>query len=109
MLVLGAVRDGPAFLVVPNAHHRLDAKVWKDRYATMQVIAPEGARKEVDETVKVDAELADFGDASVRFVTVPGTQGREAALVVDRGSVPRSSSTCVNWRRRWPDAFARSL
>jgi hypothetical protein len=30
----------PAFLVVPNDHHRLDAKVWKERYPSMQVVAP---------------------------------------------------------------------
>jgi hypothetical protein len=32
----------PAFLVVPNAHHRLDAKIWKDRYPNPEVIAPPG-------------------------------------------------------------------
>jgi hypothetical protein len=30
----------PAFLIVPNAHHRMDANVWKDRYPALQVIAP---------------------------------------------------------------------
>jgi hypothetical protein len=34
----------PAFLMVPNAHHRLDAKIWKDRYPNLEVIAPPGAR-----------------------------------------------------------------
>ena len=33
----------PAFLVVPGDKHRLDAKVWKERYPAMQVVAPEGA------------------------------------------------------------------
>ncbi len=28
----------PAFLIVPNDHHRLDARAWKDRYPQMQVI-----------------------------------------------------------------------
>ena len=27
----------PAYLVVPNDHHRLDAKIWKQRYPNMQV------------------------------------------------------------------------
>jgi hypothetical protein len=31
----------PAFLVVPNDHHRLDARAWKDRYPDIQVVAPE--------------------------------------------------------------------
>ena len=33
-----------AWLIVPNDHHRLDAKIWKDRYPAMRVVAPEGGR-----------------------------------------------------------------
>jgi len=72
----------PAFLVVPNDHHRLDAKVWKDRYPSMQVVTPEGSRAKVEEVVPVDTTQPDFGDPNVQFVTVPGTRGHEAALVV---------------------------
>jgi len=73
----------PSFLVVPNAIHKMDAKVWKTRYPTMLVLAPEGARKKVEQVVHVDATDADFGDRSVRFIPVPGTSAREAALVVE--------------------------
>ncbi len=72
----------PAFLIVPSDHHRLDAKIWKDRYPAMQVVAPEGARRKVAETVPVDTAAPVFDDPNVQFVTVPGTRGREAALVV---------------------------
>jgi hypothetical protein len=48
----------------------------------MQVVAPEGARKKVEETVHVDTTDPRFGDPNVQFVTVPGTRGREAALTV---------------------------
>jgi hypothetical protein len=72
----------PAFLIVPNDHHRLDAKAWKNRYPQMQVAAPEGAREKIADVVAVDTTSPDFGDASVTFVTVPGTKGHEAALVV---------------------------
>ena len=41
----------PAFLIVPNDHHRLDARIWKDRYPDLQVAAPHGARKKVEQTV----------------------------------------------------------
>jgi hypothetical protein len=44
----------PAFLMVPSDKHRLDAKTWKDRYPEIQVVAPEGARTKVEETVAVD-------------------------------------------------------
>ena len=75
----------PAFLVVPNDHHRLDAKTWKDRYPDMQVVAPEGSRKKVEQAVKVDTTDPRFDDPDVHFVTVPGTRAHEAALVVRSG------------------------
>jgi hypothetical protein len=72
----------PAFLVVPNDHHRLDAKAWKERYPELQVVAPQGARDKVAEAVPVDSTEPDFGDPNVEFMTVPGTRGQEAALSV---------------------------
>ena len=75
----------PAFLIVPNDHHRLDAKAWKERYPRVQVVAPQGSRAKVEEVAAVDTTAPDFGDPNVEFVTVAGTREREAALVV-RGS-----------------------
>jgi hypothetical protein len=72
----------PAFLIVPNDHHRLDAKAWKERYPQLQVIAPKGARAKIEEVVPVDTTKPDFGDPDVQFMTVPGTTDREAALIV---------------------------
>jgi hypothetical protein len=74
----------PAFLIVPNDHHRLDSRIWKNRYPAMQVITPQGAREKVEKVVPVDATKADFGDPSVTLVTVPGTGEHEAALEVRR-------------------------
>jgi len=72
----------PSFLVVPNDIHRMDAKIWKDRYPAMRVVAPSGVRTQVEEVVAVDDTEPNFGDPQVQFVTVPGTKDREAALVV---------------------------
>ena len=72
----------PAFLIVPSDKHRLDAKTWKDRYPEIQVVAPEGARAKVEETVQVDTVAPHFEDPNVQFMTVPGTRGRAPALVV---------------------------
>src|SRR5688572_17841063 len=52
----------PAFLIVPDDIHRLDAKAWKDRYPEMKVITPAGSRDKVCEVVRVDATEIDFGD-----------------------------------------------
>jgi hypothetical protein len=72
----------PAFLVVPSDKHRLDARIWKDRYPALQVVAPEGSRKGVEDVVPVGTTSPQFEDSSVQFVTVPGTGQQEAALVV---------------------------
>ena len=74
----------PAALIVPNAVHRLDARIWKQRYPSIRVLAPPGARKRAEEAVPVDATGDALGDPEVRFVVVPGTGGSEAALEVRR-------------------------
>ena len=80
-------------MIVPNGHHRLDAKIWKDRYPRLQVIAPAGARAKVEKAVPVDATHADFNDPHVALVTVPGTRENEAALEV-RG--PNGTTLILN-------------
>ena len=72
----------PAFLIVPSDKHRLDAKIWKDRYPRLQVVAPAGARSKVEEVVHVDTVAPRFDDPDVQFMVVPGTRGREGALLV---------------------------
>lgn len=76
----------PAFLIVPNEMHRIDAKIWKDRYPELTVVAPPGARDKVGEVVSVDTDQVDFADPAVRYVNVSGTEGSEAALVVRRSA-----------------------
>jgi hypothetical protein len=76
----------PSFLIVPNAHHRLDARIWKQRYPELQVLSPPAAKDSVAEATPVDAVKAVFDDKLVEFVTVAGTDQREAALVVARSS-----------------------
>src|SRR5471030_2504798 len=72
----------PAILIVPSDKHRLDAKIWKDRYPAMQVVAPAGARAKVEEVVHVDTTAPRFDDPNVEFVTVAGTREHESALVI---------------------------
>src|SRR5450631_2093439 len=76
----------PTFLIVPSSIHRMDAKIWKDRYPDIVVIAPAGARDKVKEVVPVDATTMDFADPRARLFTVPGTAEHELALVVDTAS-----------------------
>ena len=83
----------PAFLIVPSDMHRMDARIWKERYPSIQVIAPEGAREKVEEVVPVDTTSPDFGDPDVSFVPVAGVEGHEAALVVQTA---RGTTLIVN-------------
>ncbi len=72
----------PSFLIVPNDHHRLDARIWKDRYPALKAIAPAGVCDKVEKVVPVDATHVDFGDPDVTLVAVPGTREHELALEV---------------------------
>jgi hypothetical protein len=72
----------PSYLVVPNELHRLDAKIWKDRYPQLVVVAPSGVRDKVEDVVHVDCTTVDFRDPRVSFVTVPGIDEHEAALLI---------------------------
>ena len=82
-----------AYLIVPSDKHRLDAKIWKNRYPEMQVVAPEGARAAVAKVVPVDTAAPRFDDPNVQFVTVPGTRDRESALVV---CAPKGTTLVLN-------------
>ena len=74
----------PAFLIVPNGHHRLDAAAWKKRYPKIKVLCPPGAKDKVGEAVPVDSTDDILGEKDVDFVIVAGTGGAEVALVVRR-------------------------
>ena len=76
----------PSFLIVPNGHHRLDARAWKERYPKLKVICPPGAKESVSEAASVDSTDDILGDKDVDFVVVDGADEAEAALVVRRGS-----------------------
>jgi hypothetical protein len=73
----------PGFILVPNGFHRLDAKVFKDRYPTAKVLCPAGARKKVDQVVPTDGTYDDFAaDANVELFTLDGTKTREGGMIV---------------------------
>lgn len=62
----------PRTLVVPNGFHRLDAPAFVKRYPSLKVIAPSGARKKVEEVVKVGGTYEDFRDTDVKLEMVAG-------------------------------------
>ena len=86
-----AMRDieelGPlTFMVVPNGFHRLDSRIWKQRYPQLKVVCPPGSRKRVEEAVPVDAVSDVFVDEEAKLVLVEGMGEAEAALIIRRPS-----------------------
>jgi hypothetical protein len=73
----------PAFLIVPNGGHRLDAPAYKARYPELRVLAPRGSRERVAEVVKVDGAYEDFpSDPNVRLEMLHGLADAEGAMIV---------------------------
>jgi hypothetical protein len=75
----GAVTE----ILVPNGYHRLDAKVFADRYPKARVLCPAGARKKVEDVTAVAGTYGDFADdAVVSLETLDGTGEAEGAMIV---------------------------
>ena len=73
----------PAFLVVPNGHHRLDAPAFKRRYPKIIVVAPRGSRKKIEEVVPVEKTYDDFpNDDAVSMEYAGGIAEAEGVLKV---------------------------
>ena len=73
----------PSVLVVPNGFHRLDARVFKDRYSGVRVFCPAGSRKKVEQVVKVDGSYADAPkDDDVSLSHLDGVKEHEGVLAV---------------------------
>jgi len=72
----------PAYLVVPNGYHRLDARIFKQRYPDARVIGPSGHRKRIEQVIKLDGTYEEFSDPSVRFEYLEGLAHVEAAMLV---------------------------
>src|SRR2546430_8021039 len=84
----------PEILIVPNGFHRLDAKVYKQRYPDMRVHAPAGGAKKVAQVVKVDGTFDDgVKDDSVRMFHLDGAKHNEGAI---EGKSPGGTTLVFN-------------
>ncbi len=72
-----------AWIIVPNGFHRLDARVFKDRYPAARVLCPRGGRSKVEEVVPVEGAYEDFTpDPDVAFETLDGVADQEGVMIV---------------------------
>lgn len=75
----------PAVMFVPNAYHRQDAAIWKQRYPKLKVIAPVAGRKRIAKIVPVDGVIDEApSDDTVRLRPLPGAP-HEGVLEVTTG------------------------
>jgi hypothetical protein len=73
----------PAYLLVPNHGHRLDAPAYKKRFPALRVYTPSGGRDKVAEVVPVDGTYEDFPhDGAVRLEMLHGVKELEGAMIV---------------------------
>lgn len=73
----------PAFMLVPNGYHRIDAPRFKARYPGMKVLCPEGVRKKVAEVVDVAGTYDDVPkDDRVKLAYLDGVGKGEGYLEV---------------------------
>jgi hypothetical protein len=73
----------PAYLLVPNGYHRLDAPAWKRRFPGLVVLAPRGSRAKVSEVVHVDGSYEDFPHCDeLRLSTLSGAGAVEGCMLV---------------------------
>jgi len=87
----------PAFLIVPNRWHRIDAPRFKRRYPQLKVLTPPRGRKLVATVVPVDATHDDFGgDAQVRLEPLAGLgDGEQVLRVRSKDGVTLVLNDCV--------------
>lgn len=63
----------PAVLIVPNAFHRQDAAIWKQRYPRSIVVAPTRGQKRISKVISIDADDASAPhDDTVRTIPLDG-------------------------------------
>jgi hypothetical protein len=73
----------PSFLIVPNAFHRQDSIIYKQRYPEISVLCPQTARKKVSQVVEVAGHLDEMPkDENVEVFHLRGMKEREGALRV---------------------------
>lgn len=76
----------PAYLIVPNGYHRLDAPRYAARYPGIEVLCPAPVRAAVQKRVKVTGELSSLPQVpELRAFSQPATRTGEAALCVQSG------------------------
>ena len=72
-----------SMIIVPNGYHRMDAKVFHERYPDAKVVCPAGSRAKVEQVVPVTTTYDEVAaDGAVELVTLDGTKRGEGVMIV---------------------------
>jgi hypothetical protein len=95
----------PAFLVVPNRVHRLDAFAFKQRHPGLRVVCPARSRRDVEARVAVDGTLDALPrDPALTAIPLEGSRWGEAALLVRSASGTRATLVFADTVMNVPDS-----
>jgi hypothetical protein len=87
----------PEILIVPSGYHRLDSKVFKQRYSGVKVVAPAGAKSKVEQVVKVDGAYDGRIDDTVTLEHLNGVKDAEGIVEIKtEGKTTLVFNDCVN-------------
>jgi hypothetical protein len=73
----------PAFCIVPNRRHRLDAPAFKQRYPKLKILCPLAIRKQVERVVAVDGDY-ELLPKGLQWRTL-ALKGDEAVFIIFSG------------------------
>ncbi len=76
----------PAYLIVPNGGHRLDAPAYKQRYPALRVFTPKGSRARVEQVVQVDGCIRRFSAQRPAAARNPAWGCRDRGALIVRSS-----------------------
>jgi hypothetical protein len=77
----------PAFIVIPNGYHRIDAPSYKARYPNAKVLCGDDARARAGQVVAIDGNFSLLPkDAALSCSPVRGSRGGEHVFRVQSGA-----------------------
>ncbi|MCP4294370.1 MAG: DUF4336 domain-containing protein [Proteobacteria bacterium] len=71
------------YIIVPNAWHRLDSKIYKHRYPDAEIVCPRGSRRKIEEVLPVDLTYDKFPQPKpVEITHIEGLKKVEGVIEV---------------------------
>jgi len=74
----------PAFMVVPNPYHRLDACFYQRRFPKLIVVCPKETTKQAKKVISVDGDFNLLpNDANLQIISIEGIRTGESGFLVN--------------------------